>query len=1072
MSSSPLGRRRGRAATAALSALMLAGGVLGAGTAASADDAAGYLYDFNCGSSATGEGYTPVQPTDAFSAETGYGFDEPLAAGECRDRKGDDPVEKDFVLPTEGTVFRAAVPDGTYTVVVRSGDLIADSRTGVTVGDHVIEPTRVGAGSVAAHVITDVTVTGGQIALEFSGSSQRLNAIEVHAPVGAPSALVAEADAAAPRVSLSWEGADDAASYRVYRQNGAADAEAIGEADGTTYVDDAVRLADAYTYTVVAVSASGLESDPTDPVTVDVVDPDHEAPSAPDGVTAAWAGDDIDVSWDATPGAVAYDLYRGAGFASEDPVLAERLTDTRFTDAGASATSAHGYQVVAVGAGGASERSEIASVEPQTAFARQAERIDRAPVAVAQDDGVYVGWRLLGDDADDDAFHVYRDGERITEEPVTGATNLFDPDGTAESTYRISVDRDVERWATDEFGVWGEDHLDVPIEAPAGGTTPDGVDYTYSANDTSVGDVDGDGEYELIVKWYPSNAKDNSQSGYTGNTYLDAYKIDGTRLWRVDLGVNIRSGAHYTQFQVYDYDGDGSAEMIVKTADGTVDGTGRTIGDAAADHRDDEGRILEGSEFLTVFDGETGAEIDTIDYVPGRGDLGSWGDDYGNRADRFNAATAYLDGEHPSAVFQRGYYTRTVVAAFDFDGESLSERWVFDTTDEQSPENAAYGANGNHNVSIVDVDGDQKDEVILGSAVIDDDGTGLYSTNLGHGDAQVVSDLDPSRPGYEAYMVHEDMGKSKETGSTFRDGATGEILWSTPATEDTGRGTCADIDPRFPGAECWSVGGDNWNSREGTLNAVDGEQISETIPAANHTIWWDADPMREILDHDFDEEIGYGTPTIAKWNAEDETEEEISRAEGTRSNNGTKGNPSLQADLFGDWREEVVTPLEDSSALRIATTTDVTDIRLRTLMADQVYRLGIAWQNTSYNQPPQTSFFLGDGFEQPPAPDAEYTADPVVGEPVEEPNGVVEATASTRCAAGGVVVVVTVSNSGDEAVSIDISTPYGAKTVEVAAGRTASAVFTTRAAEISDTEIEVRTDGGSLTARAAAASCG
>ena len=187
-------------------------------------------------------------------------------------------------------------------------------------------------------------------------------------------------------------------------------------------------------------------------------------------------------------------------------------------------------------------------------------------------------------------------------------------------------------------------YFDIPIQKPAGGTTPDGVAYTYSPNDASVADLDGDGEYEIILKWDPSNSKDNAQSGYTGNVYIDAYKMNGKRLWRIDLGRNIRAGAHYTQFMVYDFDGDGYAEMVCKTADGTVDGEGNIIGDGSKDYRSSSGYILSGPEYLTLFDGRTGKAIDTIDYEPGR-KCCRLGDSYGNRVDRFLAGVAYLDGK-------------------------------------------------------------------------------------------------------------------------------------------------------------------------------------------------------------------------------------------------------------------------------------------------------------------------------------------------------------------------------------------------------------------------------------------
>ena len=634
--------------------------------------------------------------------------------------------------------------------------------------------------------------------------------------------------------------------------------------------------------------------------------------------------------------------------------------------------------------------AETAGEPAQDAPARAAERLDRAPVGVLTEEGVFLGWRLLGDEETDTEFHVFRDGEQITDTAITDSTNFLDPDGDAESTYRIAVEKDGQLvWAGEEFTPWQDQWTDIPLNKPEGGTTPDGVEYEYRANDVMVGDLDGDGELELILKWDPTNSKDNSQSGHTGNVLLDAYELDGTQLWRIDLGVNIRAGAHYSQPQVYDYDSDGTAEIIVKTADGTTDGEGTVIGDPDADFRDDAGTVLDGPEYLTVFEGATGRALDTIDYVPPRGDITDWGDDYGNRVDRFLSATAYLDGEHPTAVFARGYYTRSVLWAVDFDGEELTERWVFDSDE---PGNEGYAGQGNHNLSVADVDGDGRDEIVYGSATIDDDGTGLYTTGLGHGDALHVGDFDPSRPGLEVFDVHESMSDSGNLGSTFRDAATGEILWSVPAQKDTGRGAMADIDPRHPGAEGWNVGQEaEWDSPVGSLRSASGELISTDIPAANFVAHWDGDLLSEIVDHDFDEDAAEGTPVIHKWDYENAVEVPIFEPEGVRTNNGTKGTPALQADLLGDWREELIYRTADSTALRLFTTTDLTEHRLRTLLSDSQYRLAVAWQNVAYNQPPHTSYFLGEGMEAPPAPRLAYTRPAPEDEPVED--GVADAPA-------------------------------------------------------------------------------
>jgi rhamnogalacturonan endolyase len=606
-----------------------------------------------------------------------------------------------------------------------------------------------------------------------------------------------------------------------------------------------------------------------------------------------------------------------------------------------------------------------------TELKRQVEKLDRAPVAVLTDQGVTLSWRMLGLDKDSIGFHVIRDGVQLTVDPIRNSTMYVDPDGTATSKYVIQTvgNGNGQDRLTEEFTPLAQNYLAIKLDKPADGVTPAGQAYSYAANDSTVADLDGDGKYEIIQLWNPSNSKDNSQSGYTGNVYVDAYKMDGTKLWRIDLGRNIRAGAHYTQLLAYDFDGDGKAELSLKTAEGTTDAVGTVIGNAAADYRTSAGYVLSGPEFLTVFKGETGTIMDTVAYEPARGAVASWGDNYGNRVDRFLAGVAYLDGEHPSMMFSRGYYTRTVLVTYDLVNGKLVKRWIFDS----DVAGAEYKGQGNHNLSVADVDQDGKDEFVFGSMTIDDDGKPLYNTKLGHGDAIHTSDLDPSRPGLETFAVHESMGQSGNRGATFRDAATGEVLWSIPAVKDTGRGAAGDIDPRYAGAEGWAVGGDaSWNSPRGQLMSAKGELIAENIPAANFLAWWDGDLLREIVDHDYDATVSRGVPTISKWNWETETSDRLLTATGARSNNTTKGNPSLQADLLGDWREELAFPSEDSSELRIYTTTAPTEVRLRTLMHDPMYRTGVARENVAYNQPPHPSFFIGEGMDTPAMPAVTY----------------------------------------------------------------------------------------------------
>ncbi|OMC73689.1 rhamnogalacturonan lyase [Paenibacillus odorifer] len=573
------------------------------------------------------------------------------------------------------------------------------------------------------------------------------------------------------------------------------------------------------------------------------------------------------------------------------------------------------------------------------ASARQAEKLNRGLVAVKVSSGIFVSWRLLGTEELSVSFNLYRNGTKVNVTPITDSTNYQDNAGTTSSSYTVrAIVGGIEQSDSPAANVWANNYLDVPIQIPAGGTTPDGVSYTYSANDASVGDLDGDGEYEIVLKWDPSNSKDNSQSGYTGNVYLDAYKLNGTRLWRIDLGKNIRAGAHYTQFLVYDFNGDGKAEVVCKTADGTVDGVGVTLGNTSADYRNSSGYILTGPEYLSVFSGQTGKTLTTIDYVPARGTVSSWGDNYGNRVDRFLAGVAYLDGVHPSIIMARGYYTRTVVVAFDWNGSALTRKWTFDSN---SSTNAGTAGQGNHSLSVADVDNDGKDEIIYGALTIDNNGATLYNTGLGHGDALHVGDLNPNRPGLEVFKVMENT--SSPYGAAVWDAANGTVLWGVYTGKDTGRGMAADIDPNYPGEEVWAHGVG--------LYSITGTKISSSMPSVNFGIWWDGDLSRELLDG----------VKIDKWNPASNSVTNLLTGASVASNNSTKATPSLQADLLGDWREEAIWRKSDNSALRIYTTTNITTNKIYTLMHDPVYRLSIAWQNTAYNQPPHTGFFLGNG---------------------------------------------------------------------------------------------------------------
>ena len=567
------------------------------------------------------------------------------------------------------------------------------------------------------------------------------------------------------------------------------------------------------------------------------------------------------------------------------------------------------------------------------------ERLGRGVIAIRENPStVAVSWRYLSSDPMNESFDIYRNGEKINNHPLKDATFFQDAyTGTESVLYTVKAREGKTESSYQLPANAPSGYLNIPLNRPEDGTTPLGQNYFYTPNDASIGDVDGDGEYEIILKWDPSNAHDNSHDGYTGEVYVDCYKLNGQQLWRINLGKNVRAGAHYTQFMVYDLDGDGHAEVVMKTADGTVDGVGKVIGDVNADYRSEQGRILTGPEYLTVFNGLTGEAMQTIDYVPERGNLMGWGDSRGNRSDRFLACVAYLDGIHPSVVMCRGYYTRTVLAAFDWDGKELKQRWVFDSN---NPGCEDYAGQGNHNLRVGDVDGDGCDEIIYGSCAIDHNGKGLYTTKMGHGDAIHLTHFDPSRKGLQVWDCHE----NKRDGSTYRDAATGEILFQIKDSTDVGRCMAADIDPTQPGVEMWSVA-------SGGIRNVKGEVVKDRVRglSCNMAVWGDGDLLRELLDRN----------RISKYNWEKGICERIAIFEGTLSNNGTKANPCLQGDIVGDWREEVLMRTTDNTALRLYVSTIPTDYRFHTFLEDPIYRISIATQNVAYNQPTQPGFYFG-----------------------------------------------------------------------------------------------------------------
>lgn len=586
------------------------------------------------------------------------------------------------------------------------------------------------------------------------------------------------------------------------------------------------------------------------------------------------------------------------------------------------------------------------------------EKLGRGVVAVRENPSeVALSWRYLSSDPISTSFNIYRNGQKIAEVPASTGTFYRDTySGTDAARYTVKavVDGVESDQLSGHYSLPANapiGYIDIPLNKPADGVTPAGDTYTYSANDASMGDVDGDGEFEIILKWNPSNAHDNAHDGYTGNVIFDCYRLTGEHLWRIDLGHNVRAGAHYTQFMVFDLDGDNCAEVVMKTSDGTVDGRGKIIGDVTADYREkgftsdefpgrtprNQGRILTGNEYLTVFNGRTGEAMQTIDYAPARGNLADWGDTRANRSDRFLACVAYLDGIHPSVVMCRGYYTRAVLAAFDWDGKELKERWIFDSN---TAGNEAYAGQGNHNLRVGDVDGDGCDEIIYGSCAIDHNGEGLYSTRMGHGDAMHLMQFAPDMQGLQVWDCHE----NHRDGSSFRDAATGEVLFQVKSKMDVGRCMAADVDPRHKGVEMWSLD-------SGGIRDIQGKVIRPSIDSfsVNMGLWWDGDLLRELLDKN----------RVTKYDWEEDVCRPIMIFNGATSINGTKANPCLQGDLVGDWREEVLLRAEDDSSLRLYVTRIPTVYRFHTFLEDPVYRISIATQNVAYNQPTQPGFYFG-----------------------------------------------------------------------------------------------------------------
>lgn len=630
---------------------------------------------------------------------------------------------------------------------------------------------------------------------------------------------------------------------------------------------------------------------------------------------------------------------------------------------------------------------------------RQMEKLDRGLIAIKTDGGVYLSWRLF--DSEDNifgsadknvSFNVYRDGKKISE--VATKTNYVD--STVGTNYSVApVINGVEGDKCDAVTVNENSYFDIPLSKPDDETIydPSGNElatYSFFPADCSTGDVDGDGEYEIIVKWTSSEHDVGSPGdpAYSGTVHLAAYKLDGTKLWKNDiaLGKNVYSSAHTVQFLVYDFDGDGKSEVICQTSLGSKDGQGKYVSNAAqtdeeikaitdeqnstADYRG-YGRVVEGKEFLTVFNGETGVAMDTINLPTTRGSENGvdYGDDFGNRSNRFVSDIAYLDGEKPYAIYLRGYYfgrngkQRTSIAGISWDGTALSPTYRFDTQKGQDGYYDGayqYVGNGNHNCTVADVDNDGKDEFITGALCMevndDNEFRPKWCTYLQHGDALHIGNYDPTHTGFEFFTVHEDSGTNSLSGNDITldfgmsviDAETGNIMFHEGASDDTGRGVMANV-----GAggyyQIWSAKNSARQSNGGTDFTTATSLTGRNTPSMNFRIFWDGDLYDNLLNG----------ANITDWNGRNMSNIFSAGNYDCVSINGTKANPSLQADLFGDWREEVVYPTSDGTALRVFSTTDTTDYKIKTLMQDPVYRSGVAAEQTAYNQPPHVGFYMG-----------------------------------------------------------------------------------------------------------------
>ena len=907
---------------------------------------------FDFGAKGTAEGFINIS-NEMYDASKGYGFTKSVT---FKNDKGTNvpgtvnPTDENifdacrdytYTADADGLVFQVDVPAGTYSVSVYAG-IGGDITSKIKVNDKDLGETATTKPSNEADILKSTIITldkAGSITVSSTGSTARnmLNALIIKtSEVSAFSAPEnVRVNSTATSVALTWDAVQNATHYAVFRHSPSGD-----DAHSDTYNQDFLQI------------GSTADTTFTDPVLTDKVYEYYViAVGSRDGKT-------IEVS---------------------DPSKTVENTIEGWTGMGTAA--------------------------PAETYA------DRALVAATTEEGVFVSWRLYESDCKDGTkkndstiFTLTRNGEEVYKGLKT---NFLDKAGKAGDRYTLTASKGISTGGESTVA-WSREYQEFTLQAPESQTMPDGSIAEYTSNDMSVGDLDGDGQLELIVKWYPSNAKDNSQDGYTGTTILDGYDIDiatgkAELMWRIDLGLNIRSGAHYTQYQVWDFNGDGKAEIICKTADGTTtynsslaetghvgevsmaqldiskedqDYDYRYIAYNSSGERVRLGRIVDGPEYLTAFNGETGEIIDTVNYVPFRGpydektqkwDTSHWGykgnglaeknDGYANRADRFLSGIGYIDDGSAAAIFSRGYYDRTAITAWKLINDELVMQWTFD-----APDKSEYAGQGNHGLSINDVDNDGYDEIVFAGLVLNNNGVPLVNTHWGHGDAMHVSDWNGDGK-LEVYKVNEE-----HWGAGLYDPATGDILWFEDGSGDTGRGVAGDIDPRYEGAEMW-------HSIDTHTHDVEGNIIYEAKPSQNFTIFWDGDILTEMFDSNNSRDL---VPQVQKWNYEEITQEVLLQADGTELNNGTKGNAGLVADIYGDWREEfIVRDVKDNNKIRLYTTTIETEYSFPCFLEDRAYREGVAWQNVAYNQPANVVYLLTEGLKTAVITDADRTTSTV-----------------------------------------------------------------------------------------------